>query len=112
MTRSRPVIVGITGASGACYGVRILEMLTKLGIESHLVVTPPGVALVQHELGLGLDELADKATQFWDSEDTPQAGVGQGSRRCIHRPQAWFLFPWAPVRRAGRERRNTHEVVC
>ena len=32
------MIVGITGASGAIYGVKILEVLSKLGIETHLII--------------------------------------------------------------------------
>ena len=34
-------MVGITGASGAVYGVRLLERARALGLETHLVVTPP-----------------------------------------------------------------------
>jgi len=38
----RRMIVGITGASGTVYGIRVLEMLRILEIESHLVVTKAG----------------------------------------------------------------------
>jgi 4-hydroxy-3-polyprenylbenzoate decarboxylase len=57
-----PVVVGITGASGAIYGVRLLERLRALGVTSHLVVTPAGVLNAHHELGLSrsaLEALAD-----------------------------------------------------
>jgi len=37
------IIVGVTGASGAAYGVRLLDSLRELGAETHLVVTPSGV---------------------------------------------------------------------
>jgi 4-hydroxy-3-polyprenylbenzoate decarboxylase len=63
------VIVGITGASGAAYGVRLLERLGKLGAETHLVVTSSGVINVHHELGLSRDELAAKATHTWPVGD-------------------------------------------
>lgn len=46
------LVVGITGASGAVYGVRILERARDLGLETHLVVTPAGVLNAHHELGL------------------------------------------------------------
>jgi len=36
------VIVGITGASGAIYGVRIVEELAKLGLEVHVIITKNG----------------------------------------------------------------------
>jgi len=62
--RPRRLIVGITGASGAVYGVRLLERARALGVRTHLVVTPAGVLNVHHELGLdrtGLEALADEA---------------------------------------------------
>ena len=46
------LVVGITGASGAAYGVRLLERARDLGVETHLVVTPSGVLNVHHECGL------------------------------------------------------------
>lgn len=42
MTQQRPrLILGISGASGAIYGVRLLELLQEMPIETHLVVTRP-----------------------------------------------------------------------
>jgi 4-hydroxy-3-polyprenylbenzoate decarboxylase len=61
MTR---LIVGITGASGAVYGVRLLERARALGVHTHLVATPAGLLNVHHELGLdrqALEALADEA---------------------------------------------------
>ncbi|MEF7614825.1 UbiX family flavin prenyltransferase [Aquincola sp. MAHUQ-54] len=58
------LVVGITGASGAVYGVRLLQRARTLGIETHLVVTPAGVLNVHHELGLdraSLEALASHA---------------------------------------------------
>jgi flavin prenyltransferase len=55
------VVVGITGATGAVYGVRLLERARELGVETHLVVTPAGVLNVHHELGLDRGALEAKA---------------------------------------------------
>ena len=58
------VVVGITGATGAIYAVRLLERLKALGAESHLVLSPAGVLNVHHELGLdrgAVEALADRA---------------------------------------------------
>ena len=58
------LVLGITGASGAVYGVRLLQRARALGLETHLVVTPSGVISAHHELGLdrkALDSLADHA---------------------------------------------------
>jgi 4-hydroxy-3-polyprenylbenzoate decarboxylase len=46
----RRLIVAITGASGAIYGVRLLELLRGCGIETHLVVSPAGWLTVEQEL--------------------------------------------------------------
>lgn len=65
MTSAPPrLVVGITGASGAVYGVRLLQRCRSLGLETHLVVTPAGVLNAHHELGLdraALDALADRS---------------------------------------------------
>jgi 4-hydroxy-3-polyprenylbenzoate decarboxylase len=61
--RPRRLIVGITGASGAVYGVRLLERARALGVETHLVATPAGILNVHHELGLGRSELEALASQ-------------------------------------------------
>ena len=56
------VVVGITGATGAVYGVQLLRRLRQLDCEVHLVASPAGVLNVHHELGLGrieLEKLAD-----------------------------------------------------
>jgi flavin prenyltransferase len=58
------LVVGVTGASGAAYGVRVLQRCRALGVSTHLVVTPAGVLNVHHECGLdrsGLEALATQA---------------------------------------------------
>ena len=88
-TVARPaVVVGITGASGAAYGVRMLERLAELGAETHLVVTPAGVLNVHHELGLSRDALAAKATHAWPIGDIG-ACIASGS----HGAQAMAVAP-------------------
>ena len=59
-----PLVVGITGATGAVYAVRLLQRARALEVPTHLVVTPAGVLNVHHELGLDrgrLEALADHA---------------------------------------------------
>ena len=58
------VVVGITGATGAVYGVRLLQRLRSAEVETHLVASAAGVLSVHHELGLdrkALEALADRA---------------------------------------------------
>ncbi|MDO9236436.1 MAG: UbiX family flavin prenyltransferase [Aquabacterium sp.] len=62
---ARRLIVGITGASGAVYGVRLLERARTLGVETHLVATPAGILNVHHELGLDRKQLEALATKAY-----------------------------------------------
>jgi polyprenyl P-hydroxybenzoate/phenylacrylic acid decarboxylase-like protein len=59
----RRLIVAITGASGAIYGVRLLQALRAMGnVESHLVMSASGVMTAQQELDLrrtDIEALAD-----------------------------------------------------
>ncbi len=58
------VVVGISGATGAIYGVQVLKRLKQAGAEVHLVASPAGVINVHHELGMdrrALEALADVA---------------------------------------------------
>lgn len=54
------IIVGISGASGAIYGLRCLEMLRAAGIETHLVVSRSGELTLRDECGLGLRDLESR----------------------------------------------------
>jgi len=49
---SNPICVGITGASGAVYAVRLLEVLTASGLDVHLSISPSGREVIEQELGL------------------------------------------------------------
>jgi 4-hydroxy-3-polyprenylbenzoate decarboxylase len=49
---SHSIVVGITGASGAVYAMRLLESLTAAGREVHLSISPAGRDVIQQELSL------------------------------------------------------------
>ena len=50
-----PLVLGITGASGAPYAVRLLEVLLEAGRDVHLSISPSGQAVIGEELGLRID---------------------------------------------------------
>lgn len=50
-----PLVVAITGASGAIYAARLLRALLAVGQQVHLTISPSGAAVIKQELGLELD---------------------------------------------------------
>ena len=75
----RRIIVGISGASGAVYGARLLQVLQETpGIESHLVVTDAGWHHLQNELNMDRDFIERMADQVHDVRDV-SASVASGS---------------------------------
>ena len=75
----RRLIVGITGATGAIYGIRLLEALRVLpGWETHLVVSDAGVLTAWHETGLRRKELEALADTAYNPRDIG-ATIASGS---------------------------------
>jgi flavin prenyltransferase len=75
----RRVIVAITGASGAIYGIRLLHALRRLGgVESHLLVSGAGWLNLQHELQLTKDDVHPLADVVHSARDIG-ASVASGS---------------------------------
>lgn len=83
-----PICVGITGASGAAYAVRLLEVLRAAGRDVHLSISPSGRDVIRQELGLTID--LDK---FAVSQLLPNSHDDRGSIDYFH----WqnFLAPMA-----------------
>ena len=63
------LVVGITGASGAVYGVRLLEVLAPMPVETHLVVSKWGQRTLEHETGRSLDDLRALAERHYAPGD-------------------------------------------
>jgi 4-hydroxy-3-polyprenylbenzoate decarboxylase len=55
------LVIGLSGASGVAYGIRLLEALKDLGIESHLVMTKPAEMTIGYETSLTPRQVAAKA---------------------------------------------------
>lgn len=51
------IVVGISGATGVVYGVRLLQVLREAGVETHLVVTRPGLMTLRYETDLTREDL-------------------------------------------------------
>ena len=74
------IIVGITGATGAIFGVRTLEALGAAGIETHLVLSTWGQRTIEHETGLTFEDLRRRAAVVHGSGNMA-ATVSSGSFR-------------------------------
>jgi flavin prenyltransferase len=82
MAAPRRLIVGITGATGIVYGVRLLELLRGTGIETHLVVSRAGDLTRAHELDLSAKELRALASVSHPATDLG-AAISSGSFRTM-----------------------------
>ena len=76
------LVVGISGASGILYGVRALETLRRLGVETHLVVSRAAEITLAHETTLKLAELRALAHRWHRAEDIA-AAPASGSFRTL-----------------------------
>jgi 4-hydroxy-3-polyprenylbenzoate decarboxylase len=76
----RRLIVGITGASGAILGVRLLERLRETDVQTHLVVTRWGRMTLEHETGLSRADVRALADVSYGHGDQG-AAISSGSFR-------------------------------
>jgi|TARA_Y100000031_G_C8241123_1_gene395753 4-hydroxy-3-polyprenylbenzoate decarboxylase len=68
--RIMPLVIGITGASGVIYGIRLLEVLSKTkGIETHLVISEAGETNIKQETNWKIDEVKALADFSYDIND-------------------------------------------
>ena len=74
----RRLIVGITGASGTIYGVRLLERLQRLDVETHLVLSRWGARTLLHETSYTVAQVQRLATRSYASTDQG-APISSGS---------------------------------
>jgi flavin prenyltransferase len=72
------LIVGITGATGSVYGIRLLQALREAGVETHLIVSKWGLQTLLHETGYSLERVRDLA-DFWHQPGDQGAAVSSGS---------------------------------
>ncbi|MDS0859631.1 UbiX family flavin prenyltransferase [Burkholderia pseudomultivorans] len=69
--RKPRVVVGISGATGFMYGVKVLALLRELGAESHLVMSKAAGLTREHETTLSRQDVIDMADVFY-----PTGAVG------------------------------------
>ncbi len=74
----RRIVVGLAGASGVIYGVRLLSLLKEKKIETHLIISESGKKNIEIETKYKADEISAMASYVYDNNDVG-AAVASGS---------------------------------
>jgi len=77
-TGTPKIVVGITGASGAVYGVRAVELLNAAGAETHLVISSAAGITLAHETGQDMAEIRKSAHHSYENTEIG-AAIASGS---------------------------------
>ena len=72
------LVVGITGSSGVIYGIKVLEVLLKIKIETHLIISKWGERNVQIETDKSVEFVKSLATRNYNNDDMA-APISSGS---------------------------------
>ena len=75
---SKRIVIGISGASGVIYGIRMLRFLKEKDLETHLILSDAGRKNIEIETGLNPDEVVELADHFYDNHNVA-ASLASGS---------------------------------
>jgi flavin prenyltransferase len=75
-----PIVIGISGASGAIYGVRMLEALAARQIPAHLIISKSAALTLKEEIGLSVEKVRTLAQTTYQNTDL-SAAISSGSFR-------------------------------
>ena len=84
--KKHPIVLAITGASGAIYGRRLLEVLLDTDIDVHLTISESGRLVIQHELQIAVDIKNFELSQLL---------AGKSSDRVVYHHYQDFMTPIA-----------------
>ena len=73
-----PLVVGLSGASGVVYGVRLLELLKAAGVPAHLIVSRSAVQTLKEETDVSIDTVRALAEVTYSNSDMG-AAISSGS---------------------------------
>jgi 4-hydroxy-3-polyprenylbenzoate decarboxylase len=71
-------VIGISGASGVVYGIRILEILKSMSIETHVILSTWGLKNIEIETGKTVEYVSSLSTKLY-SNDSLAAPMSSGS---------------------------------
>ncbi len=78
MTENKRIIIGISGASGAIYGLKLLEVCNTLGLETHLIVSKSAEMTIACETDIKIRDLKNRAAVSYNQADMG-AAISSGS---------------------------------
>lgn len=79
---AKRLLIGISGASGAIYGVRLLELMKDSGIETHLIISRAARLTLAHETDISVADVEALATVVYPEQDVG-AACSSGSFRTL-----------------------------
>lgn len=77
---TKRLIIGMSGASGIIYGVRLLDFLAEAGVETHLVASKSALVTLAYETDLKWADVKKKAAKVYANDDVT-AAIASGSFR-------------------------------
>jgi 4-hydroxy-3-polyprenylbenzoate decarboxylase len=78
MMKARRLVIGISGSSGAILGIRILEKLRQVEIETHLIITPSARLTIHQETSMKVEDVLALADHTYSINDVG-AAIASGS---------------------------------
>lgn len=72
------IVVGVSGASGVIYAIRLLEALQRIGVEIHLVMSEWAIRNLDYETDLKLDAVTSLAAKYY-ANNKLEAPISSGS---------------------------------
>lgn len=82
MTENKRIIIGISGASGAIYGIKLLQTCNSLGLETHLVISKSAEMTIAYETDIKIKDLKSQAFASYNQADMG-AAISSGSFRTM-----------------------------
>lgn len=70
---NHPIVLGISGASGVIYALRLLDALTKSGRDVHVTISTSGQTIIKQELGMNLSAKPTASDLAWQVKWLPDA---------------------------------------
>jgi len=101
------IVVAITGASGAIYGIRVLELLRELPIETHLVVSKWARVTIEQETAYALADVRALADVSY-AENDQAAAISSGS----FKTRGMVVAPCSTKTLAAIATGFSHNLIC